>query len=137
VEIIQLDESTDARGLSFSVVVEQLERINSVKDLHIAAILPGHVRGNHYHTHRSELITVLYQDSWSLHWDTGAGTEPHHRSFMGTGAVAIYPPLGWSHAVRNDGDRELWIVVASDEPYDRHEQDESARDAIRRIVTVP
>jgi dTDP-4-dehydrorhamnose 3,5-epimerase-like enzyme len=133
-EIVGLHESTDHRGLSFSIVEDQLRAMGQIKDVHIAEIKPGHIRGNHYHARRGEYITVVYGGAWSLHWDTGEGTPVNSRDFTGSGAVLVTPPLNWSHAVRNDGDDPVWIFVASDQPYDRGEQDEYQRDAVRRVV---
>ncbi|WP_448625828.1 polysaccharide biosynthesis C-terminal domain-containing protein [Geodermatophilus sp. URMC 64] len=134
IRVEPLADSSDDRGISFSVVQEQLSAIGPVQDLHIAAIKPGHVRGNHYHSRRGELIAVIYRDAWSLHWDTGPGTDRRENRYTGTGAVAVIPPLNWSHAVRNDGREDLWIVSASDAPYDRHDSDPESRDAIPRLV---
>jgi oxalate decarboxylase/phosphoglucose isomerase-like protein (cupin superfamily) len=133
-QITQLHNSTDDRGLSFSLIEGNLRSIAEIKDIHIAEIKPGRIRGNHYHAARRELITVVHEDKWSLHWDTGEGTSPHHKTFTGSGAVLVTPPLNWSHAVRNDGPSSIWIVVASDRAYDRDEPDEHKRDAMRRAV---
>ena len=132
--IEQLDDSTDARGLSFSILNDHLERIGPVRDVHIGEIRPGCIRGNHFHAYRGELIAVVFADRWSLHWDTGPGTATHVKQFCGTGALAMIPPNNWSHAVKNDGEESLWIVAVSDQPYDRHESDPVRRDAIRRVV---
>lgn len=133
--IEQLADSTDERGLSFSVLADQLSGAGPAKDIHIAMIRPGHTRGNHYHARRHELIAVIYRDSCSVHWDTGPDTSTRRRTFEGTGAILVAPPLNWSHAVRNDGDEDVWIVAVSDVPYDRSQSDPVARDAIPRIVT--
>src|SRR5947207_8001983 len=121
--VLPLDESTDERGLSFSIIEDQIARIGTVRDVHIAAIGPGCTRGNHYHARRTELIAVVFRDTWSLHWDTGHESKTHHRTFDGRGAVLVLPPRGWSHAVRNDGGVDMWIFAASNRPYDRHDPD--------------
>ena len=133
-EIVELHESTDDRGWSFSLIEENLKPMGDIKDVHIAEIKPGQIRGNHYHAKRGEFITVVYQGQWSLHWDTGEGTTVHHKEYKGRGAVLVTPPLNWSHAVRNDGESSIWIFVASNQAYDRDEKDEHKRDAIRRVV---
>lgn len=125
-EIVELPESTDHRGLSFSIVEDQLRAMGPIRDVHIAEIRPGEIRGNHYHAKRGEHITIVHGGAWSLHWDTGEGTTVNRRDFTGSGAVLVTPPLNWSHAVRNDGDSSVWIFVTSDQPYDG--------DAIRRVV---
>lgn len=134
-EVRVLGDSSDVRGWSYSVTEHELGLIDRTKDVHIAAIRPGCIRGNHYHMKRGELITVIHRDTWSLHWDTGENTPAHHRTFNGSGALAFAPPRGWSHAVRNDGSVDLIIVASNDVSYNRHEQDEVSRDAYRRIVT--
>lgn len=134
--ITELPESTDQRGLSFSVPEETLGRLAEIRDVHIAAIGPGHIRGNHYHARKAELITVVYQDIWSLHWDTGPGTAVTKRHFPGRGAVSISVPLYWSHAVKNDGHKDLWIFVAADRSADRSSLDPVARDALPREVVA-
>jgi hypothetical protein len=132
--VYELDDSTDDRGVSFSLLERQLDLIGAVKDVHIASIGQGKIRGNHYHAEHGELITVVFRDRWSLHWDTGEGTPTRHRDFSGVGAVVVAPPLNWSHAVRNDSAADLWIFVGSDRPSNRHDEDPLRRDAIRRIV---
>jgi len=114
--ITQLPDSTDKRGLSFSLPTEIIEDL-AVRDVHIAAVQTGHVRGNHYHAKKSELITVIYMNNWSLHWDTGAGTPVQCREFGGRGAVSIRFPLQWSHAIRNDGEKDLWLFNMTDTPF--------------------
>jgi len=98
--------------------------------MHIACILPGHTRGNHYHVLRVELIVVVHFDRFSMYWDCGADTEPSSRSFEGEGAVAIAIPKHSSHAIVNDGDEPLWLAATSDGPYNP-----DAPDAHRRVVT--
>ena len=128
--VIELDDRGDERGASFSLRTAELARIGPIQDVHVAAVRPGHVRGNHFHTSRRELITVVYRGAWSLHWDTGPGTPNAERTFTGAGAVLVVVPVGWAHAVRNDGAEDLWLFAASDAAYrpDRP-------DAERRIVT--
>ncbi|MDX6309828.1 MAG: hypothetical protein QOI06_2874 [Nocardioidaceae bacterium] len=128
-------DSTDERGQSFSLSESELNSFGSIQDVHIAAIQPGKVRGNHYHMRRGELIAVVYTDDVSVHWDTGSGTDPLSRKFTGSGCVSFAPPNGWSHAVRNDGRSIVWIFVASDQPYEANEGDAGTVDAIRRVVT--
>jgi oxalate decarboxylase/phosphoglucose isomerase-like protein (cupin superfamily) len=135
--IIELDDSTDARGLSVSILKPHLDILGGpVEDVHIGEIQPGAIRGNHYHVERKEIIAVAYSDAWSLHWDTGEGSTPQHRYFDGSGGLLAVPPNMWSHAVRNDGSKPLWIIALSDREYNRHDSSPLARDAITRIVTT-
>jgi dTDP-4-dehydrorhamnose 3,5-epimerase-like enzyme len=122
----------DQRGASFSVPLAQLELLGAPKDVHLASIGPGHVRGNHYHVERRELIVVLPHERWSLHWDVGEGTDVSTHTFFGQGAVAIAIPPSCAHAIRNDGSSLLWLIASTDGVYDP-----THPDAYRRVVTRP
>jgi dTDP-4-dehydrorhamnose 3,5-epimerase-like enzyme len=128
--ITQLANRADKRGSSFSLSAEQLATIGSVQDVHIAEVNPGSIRGNHFHVARGELIAVVYNDSWSVHWDIGEGQPTHVADFVGAGAVIIAPPFGWSHAIRNDGRVSLWLFIASNQKYHS-----GSADAATRVVT--
>ena len=112
------DTNGDQRGLSFSVPAAYLEFIGAPRDIHVASIRPGRVRGNHYHVERKELILVVAGDKWSLHFDTGEGTAVSVRTFAGGTAVAIAMPPHCAHALRNEGLESLWLFAATDGPYD-------------------
>lgn len=76
------------------------------------------MRGNHYHEKKTELITVVHSDDWSLHWDTGPDTLVNSQKFTGRGAVSIRVPLLWSHAIKNDGAEGLWLFNMTDMSFD-------------------
>jgi dTDP-4-dehydrorhamnose 3,5-epimerase-like enzyme len=125
VQIAELPNHGDQRGFSFTIPSEALQFLVSVDDIHVASILPGAVRGNHFHQRRREVLVLAYTGAWSFHWDEGAGTATQQRQFRGVGALLITIAPGASHAVRNDGDQALTLVAASSEPYDP--QDSIAR----------
>lgn len=118
VQITELKNYGDARGLSFTAPSEALAFVGRMSDVHLASTGPGAVRGNHYHLRRREAIVVLPGAKWSLHWDEGEGSAPQHREFAGNAAVMVLVSPGASHAVRNDGDGILWLVAISSETYD-------------------
>ncbi|HWY23206.1 MAG TPA: hypothetical protein VNX26_18410 [Candidatus Acidoferrum sp.] len=117
-QISELGNFGDTRGLSFTLPLTALEFLKRVADLHLASTAPGAIRGNHYHLRRREAIVVLPGPAWSLHWDEGEGLPAQHRSFPGSGAVLVLVSPNSSHAVRNDGEGPLWLVACSSEPYD-------------------
>jgi oxalate decarboxylase/phosphoglucose isomerase-like protein (cupin superfamily) len=118
IQISELRNHGDARGLSYSPPREALDFVGAIADLHLASTAPGAVRGNHYHPHKQEAIIVLPGAAWSLHWDEGEGTAKQQRPFDGSGAVLVLISPGCSHAVRNDGSAPLWLVTCSSEAYD-------------------
>lgn len=118
IQISELHNSGDARGFSFTMPPQALAFLGRVADMHLASMVPGAIRGNHYHVRKQEAIVFVPGAAWSLHWDEGDDTIAQHRNFDGSTAVLVLIPPGTSHAVRNDGDAPLWIVACSSEPYD-------------------
>jgi dTDP-4-dehydrorhamnose 3,5-epimerase-like enzyme len=118
IRIVELGNTGDGRGFSFTAPAEALDFVGRVADLHLASTAPGAVRGNHYHLRKREVIILLPGTAWSLRWDEGEGTPVQHRRFDGSSAVMVLVLPGVSHAVRNDGETPLWLVACSSEPYD-------------------
>lgn len=113
-----LADGGDERGSSFALPATWLQAVDGPVDVHLSTLVPKAVRGNHFHRDRRELLIVVHQDAWSLHWDTGEGTAVHSRTFEGSGAVLVeVEPLA-SHAVRNDGGADLLITGLCDRAYD-------------------
>lgn len=127
VRIVSLDDRGDRRGSSYSLEEQQLEFLGSVKDVHLSMTLPGCTRGNHVHRVRKEVLVVRYEDAWTFAWGRNDGTGTKVRKFEGVGtAVVEIEPLT-SHAVRNDGQRPLWIFAMTNGLYDPANPDADAR----------
>ncbi len=118
IQILELENTGDARGPSFTTPTAALDFVGRVADMHLASTIPGAVRGNHYHLRRREAIVILPGAEWSLHWDEAENTVTQHHNFNGSSAVLVLISPGVSHAVRNDGTVPLWLVACSSEPYD-------------------
>ena len=118
IEISELENGGDARGLSFTLPPVALQLLGNVADLHLASTCPQAVRGNHYHVSKREIILVLPGAAWSLHWDEGEGMPAQHRSYNGENAVLVQVSPGCSHAVRNEDSTVLWLLTCSSEGYD-------------------
>jgi oxalate decarboxylase/phosphoglucose isomerase-like protein (cupin superfamily) len=128
--VVELHDSGDVRGSSFSVPAELLVGRFPVADMHISTIEPGAVRGNHYHAVRREILVVMAADRWSIHWDEGVDTPAQQRVFDGLRAVLVTIPIGMSHAIRNEGSVPIRMVGMTDGPYDADRPD-----AYPRMVT--
>jgi dTDP-4-dehydrorhamnose 3,5-epimerase-like enzyme len=129
---LEVTDSGDERGSSFPVPGSWFSEAFPVRDGHITTLLPGHTRGNHFHRTRQEFFVVMFDDLWSLHWDTGEGTPCQYRQFEGRGTVLVrIQPLA-SHAIRNDGSDLLRLVGLTDGAYDP-----VTPDAFPRKVTSP
>jgi hypothetical protein len=127
-----LENAGDVRGSSFQTGAGWLGFLGSVEDAHIATILPGQIRGNHYHVRRREVIAVLYADAWQLAWDNGADTEVNLIQFAGSGAVILEADPLASHAIENTGAALLWIVGLSNGAWDEHAPDAYPRRLLPR-----
>lgn len=129
---LELADSGDERGSSFPVPESWFSKEFPVRHGHVTTLLPGHTRGNHFHRTRQEILMVIFDDRWSLHWDAGEGTPCQYRQFEGQGTVVVrVPPLA-SHAIRNNGSGLLHLVALTDRAYDP-----DAPDAFPRRVISP
>lgn len=127
IRIIRLADAGDSRGRSFTPPPECFNFIGSVQDMHIATVVPRAVRGNHYHEHHREILIMIYSDQWSLHWDSGPGTVIQKEAFSGSGVVMVeIEPLA-SHAIRNDGKSDIYMIGVSNIPYNPEEADSHPR----------
>lgn len=118
VRIVQMPESGDERGLSFALPDAAQALAAGAKDFHIMTLRPSYVRGNHFHMEKVERLLVMHEDQWSFHWDSGPNTPVLHRAMRGAGAVLIeVEPLA-AHAIRNDGQVDLWIIAWSEQEFD-------------------
>lgn len=130
VSVEVLKDNGDARGSSFMLPPEALRALGAVADMHATTLVPGAVRGDHFHVTRRELLLVMHGDAWSLHWDDGEGTAVRRRRFEGAGMVLVTVPRLSSHAVVNEGAEHLRIIGMTDGPYDP-----AAPDAFPRPVS--
>jgi dTDP-4-dehydrorhamnose 3,5-epimerase-like enzyme len=129
VEIVELPNHGDERGLSFSNGLWK-EFLQQVKDIHIATIRPGAVRGNHYHKERREALFVLHNDQWSFHWESHPGGSVLERRFRGSGCVMITVEPGIGHGMRNDGGADLLLLAITNADYDPKNPDAHHRAVI-------
>jgi dTDP-4-dehydrorhamnose 3,5-epimerase-like enzyme len=118
VRLIQLNDTGDNRGASFTLPADILSFLPKIADVHVSTILPGAIRGNHFHTRRLEVILVTYESAWELHWDEGDNSAPQRTEVSGRGLAAIEVEPFASHAIRNTGDRTLLLTAFSSESYD-------------------
>jgi dTDP-4-dehydrorhamnose 3,5-epimerase-like enzyme len=118
---MELPNTGDARGSSFTLSPAMVSFLGHVEDIHVSTVLPGHARGNHFHTRKKEVLIVLYESEWSLHWDDGENSSIQKKEFAGQGVGVVLIEPGSSHALRNIGASGLTIVALNSEPYDPRE----------------
>ena len=118
IRVTLLQDAGDVRGSSFSTGPACISFLSDLRDLHITTLLPGYVRGNHYHRLKREVLLVLFKDRWELDWDSGENTSATRRQFEGSGVVLVEVEPEASHSVTNSGLEPLWIVGLSSTLYD-------------------
>ena len=113
----------DSRGSVF----EPLEsaRLPSQRNLHVVITEPGCVRGNHYHTRGTEVVTV--QGPARVRIRDGQRVQDIE---IPEGVVTRFTiPPGIAHAIQNLGTRPMLLVASSDVIYDPQ-----APDVVRDIL---
>lgn len=123
----------DARGYSYSLPKEFFEYLPDIKDVHIMTLKPNHIRGNHYHRKKNEIIYVQYVDDWVLFYDSGLKTKVTQNSFSQSGAVIITIPPMFSHAIKNIGNKDMFLVGFTDMPYGMEDQDAFFREVVQPL----
>jgi UDP-2-acetamido-2,6-beta-L-arabino-hexul-4-ose reductase len=102
----------DDRGSVFEPL--DAERIPGQRNIHVVVTEPGCVRGNHYHTRGTEVLTV--QGPALVRVRDGQATRD---TVIPDGAVTrfIIPP-GVAHAIQNTGSRPNLLVAFRDLAHD-------------------
>lgn len=125
IEVISRADAGDPRGLAFAVPENALAALGGVADVHLMTVRPGAVRGNHFHAHKREVLVVLHEDEWELHWSDPGGT-PRSQVFQGAGGVSLSVQPRVAHAIRNIGKVDLTVVALSSVPHDPADPDSVA-----------
>ena len=116
-----LSDRNDGRGAAFFVEPDVLEWLGPVADLHVVAIAPGKVRGNHRHAERREVIVLHYQGAVDVAWRAPDAVRTQHLRFEGQGGLLMKVEPRTLHAFRNAGDGFVEIVSLSNGRFDRTE----------------
>jgi UDP-2-acetamido-2,6-beta-L-arabino-hexul-4-ose reductase len=108
---------TDARGW----VVEPLseEQIPHQRNVHVVFTEPGHVRGNHYHQHTTEVMLVMGPALVRLR----EASERRDVPVAAGEALRFTIPPGIAHAIQNTGTRPSVLTSFNDLPHDRNKPD--------------
>lgn len=123
IRVLRLEDVGDERGSVWTLPVELLDRLGSIRNVHLTTCRPGCVRGNHYHSRQHELIVVAGPDEWELYYSAGSQEVPEVRRFAGGRAVLIDVEPGAPHAIRNTGANDLTVLSCTDVLYHPKEPD--------------
>ena len=129
-KITHLANREDERGSSFSVPIGSISFVSPVQGVHFTTIAPGAHRGNHYHKIHREVLLIHYTDNWSLHWDEGPNTQTQLETFSGSGTVMVEIEPSVSHAVRNNGEQNLYVFALSNLAFVHNQPDQHERNVL-------
>jgi dTDP-4-dehydrorhamnose 3,5-epimerase-like enzyme len=116
-----LPQGGDDRGHSFTITPDTLRFLGDVRDIHLTTIVPGAVRGNHYHQRRKEALLVVHSSDWELLWEDADATAVKRQRFPGRGVVLVSIPPGCPHALRNCGGADMLVFGMSNGGYEPQE----------------
>lgn len=112
-----LEYKGDERGWLYSLPAESLLFLGEVNEMHLGAIEPDAIRGNHFHPNRKEVLLVQHQTQWEFLWQFPDEDEPHVESILGHGGVVIEILPGVVHTLRNTGTHSLIMAAFSNRAY--------------------
>ena len=93
-----------------------------IKQIHIASIKPGHVRGNHYHSKRMEwFFIVAGKAELSLHDIKTKEKICFKLSSKEPKVITIFPNI--AHTVKNVGKEMVYLVSAQSDIYNPKKPD--------------
>lgn len=116
--IINVPNTGDERGESYSLASGAIPDWFVTRDAHISTLSPGHLRGNHFHSSRDEILVVRARTDWTFAWDTGPMSSIHRRQ-VSPSTTVIHIPRNWSHAVINTGTESINILGLANTEFDQ------------------
>ena len=95
------------------------EKNLDVRGVHVVAIYPGQVRGNHYHEEAVE-YQFMFAGTGEFYWEKDGDTRKDVIS--GTPTVITIPP-GVRHAFRNTGEKTVYLLAVREGEHDPRNPD--------------
>jgi UDP-2-acetamido-2,6-beta-L-arabino-hexul-4-ose reductase len=117
VVVEELTVHHDARGAVFEPLTSMA--LAAQRNVHVVVTEPGHIRGNHYHTRSTEVVT-LYGPALVRLKECGRLRDlqvPEGR------ALRLVIPPGVAHAFQNTGNFANVLIGFSTQEYDRENPD--------------
>jgi oxalate decarboxylase/phosphoglucose isomerase-like protein (cupin superfamily) len=103
----------DERGDSYSLPQEAIDFVGRVEEIHVATIVPGAIRGNHFHADKKEATVLVFSDGCRLAWKPLNAGEPQQTDFDGKDAIVFKVLPNVIHAIKNTGNRPMILISFS------------------------
>lgn len=120
-KIKELKAHTDGRGWLVELFkANQLEK--PIKQLHIASIKPGGIRGNHYHSKRMEWFFIVSGNARITLQNIKTQKKIYFKlSPKKPRVITIFPYI--AHSVKNTGKEIVYLVAGQSDIYNRKRPD--------------
>jgi dTDP-4-dehydrorhamnose 3,5-epimerase-like enzyme len=126
IEPQRLRLAQDARGIVYEPVTA--DELPGQRNAHVVYTRPGGIRGNHYHEHGTEIMSVMGPALVRIKSPAGIGDYP-----VAAGEVARFTiPPKIAHAILNTGTETGVIVSFNSWPHDP-----ARPDVVREVLIEP
>jgi dTDP-4-dehydrorhamnose 3,5-epimerase-like enzyme len=117
-----LQQRSDARGRVFEVLRPEHVDLPGFGQVYVFTAAPGAVKGNHYHTRKTEWFCVVWGEGVLELYERSTGQrESIVMNDKNPSVVRILP--GVAHAMRNAGERDLVVLAYITEPFSAEDPD--------------
>ena len=126
VHIESLPTHSDARGIVFEPLAAH--ELASQRNVHVVLTQPGHIRGNHFHPHGTEVLAVIgpalirYKENGQIK-DVEVAEDQ---------ALRLTIPAGVAHAIKNTGKTTNFLIG-----FNTIEHDPAQPDVVRDVLIEP
>lgn len=117
-----LEQKTDNRGRVFEVLRSEHVPEGNFGQVYVFTGSPGSVKGNHYHTRKTEWFCLISGKGELFLYDRD---HKQHDciTLSGECPTVVTIPTGVAHAIRNLGDTEIIVLAYITEPYNPEDPD--------------
>ncbi len=121
-EVIPTEVISDQRGWVVEPITDEDLADGRIKNVHLVSLERGAVRGNHYHTERTEFALIIGQRCQFLAIDNETNEQEQINKDNPQPLLLKIPPR-ISHAFKNVGDGTIYLLCYSDQRLDRDDPD--------------
>jgi len=122
IDLVELKASGDHRGIAFRPISDEELQSKKIFNLHLVSLKPGAVRGNHFHQYQNEVICVFGSRCKVAAVNNKTG-EREEETIEENKQVLLKIPTNVTHAVKNIGDKTLYLLCYSDKEYNPNNHD--------------
>ena len=123
IKIQSIKNQADERGDKFFLPQEAIEFVGHIDEMHYVSVLPGAIRGNHYHIEAKEFVLLTYSDSWQFMWQACNRNNTITQNFTGEGSVLILIESRVVHTINNTGKTALHLISCSNKRHNPQKQE--------------